>query len=192
MLLIINLKKYKRGKNLLELIKKIKKYKPKAVIGILPKDVNKIKGKKFSQYYTKKEEMKKFKGIFLNHSDYPLKFDKLKKQVNESKKLGLKVLVFSPNLAHVRKVKKIKPWAIAYEDKKLIGTGRSITTYKANTVKEFGKIMKGSGIIPVCGAGISNKEDIKAAKKLGCEGVAISSAVAKGSLKKAERFLKGI
>jgi len=34
-------------------------------------------------------------------------------------------------------------------------------------------------IVPLCGAGISNKEDVEAAKKLGVKGVLVASAIVK-------------
>ncbi len=55
-------------------------------------------------------------------------------------------------------------------------------------MERFVKMLKGSKIIPLCGAGIGNLEDVLEAKRLGCKGILISSAIAKD--KKPERFLK--
>jgi len=60
-----------------------------------------------------------------------------------------------------------------------VGSGKPITKYKSQNVKKFSEMLKGTKIIPLCGAGISSKEDIIAAKKLGCKGVAIGSAIAR-------------
>ena len=52
--------------------------------------------------------------------------------------------------------------------------------------------MKDRGIIPLCGAGISNSEDVKIAMDLGVNGVLVASAIAKAPLKKAKKLLMEI
>ena len=86
--------------------------------------------------------------------------------------------------------KKLKPYAIAFEDPKLVGSGKSITSYNAKNVLKFSKLLKSTKIIPLCGAGISSLDDIKESKKLGCKGVLISSSIAK--VNKPDKLLKDI
>jgi len=101
----------------------------------------------------------------------------------------LKVIVCVPSLSYVRAVRKLKPWAIAFEDAKLIGSGKSITDSRKKAVERFARKLKGSEIKSLCGAGINSIDDVKAAKILGCEGVLIASAIAK-DFRKGEKFLK--
>jgi len=67
-----------------------------------------------------------------------------------------------------------------------------VTQGKKDNVKEFVKLLKGTGIFALCGAGVSTAEDVKMAKNLGCQGVLISSALAKVRLSKAIKLLKEI
>ncbi|MDO8467914.1 MAG: triose-phosphate isomerase [Nanoarchaeota archaeon] len=178
MLIIINFKNYKKGKQVLDLAIKIQKYLPNSIVAVPSPEIkevsSKTKLKVYSQYYYNNTNS----GTLLNHSEHKLSFSVLKKQVEVCKKLKLKTLVFASNINEARRIMKLKPTMLAYEDSKLIGTGKSITSYKTNEVKEFAKLLKGKKIIPLCGAGISNKEDIQEARRLGCKGVVISSAIA--------------
>ena len=193
MLIVVNFKNHKKGKKVLELTKLIEKYNQRAIIGVPFKNISEVskktKLKVYSQYLNNKFDAKKLKelgakGTFLNHSDYKLNFDKLKQQVREANFRGLSIIIFASNLSEAKKIiinKSLisKVYAIAFEDPKLIGTEKSITKYKANDVIKFSKLFKNSKVIPLCGAGISTIEDIKEAKKLGCKGVAIASAITK-------------
>ena len=119
------------------------------------------------------------KGSLLNHSEHPISIKKIRDTLKICDKLNLKVICCASSLNKVEKIKKMKPYAIAYEDPKLISTGKSITKYNPKSIEKFVKLLKGTRIIPICGAGISNRHDIKAAEKLGCKGVLIASAIAK-------------
>src|SRR3989344_2858570 len=202
-MLIVNFKKYKKGKKAVELAKTIEKYDKKALIALLPREIINIKGKTslrvLSQYVKNKEDIyisKKYNvyGSLLNHSDYPISVDKIKDINKNASNIRVKLIICASSLKMAKKVKSLnpKPWAIAYEDPKLIGTGRSITEYKKDNVKEFVKLLKGTGIFALCGAGVSTAEDVKMAKNLGCQGVLISSALAKVRLSKAIKLLKEI
>jgi len=191
-MIIVNFKNYKTGKAVLALAKKI----PKGIIVAVPTaDISsvstKTKLKVFAQHIDSKkkgkttgfdisEDVKKAgaSGSLLNHSEHKISFKKLKETMKQAKKSKLKIIACASSLSEANKIKKLKPYAIAYEDPKLISTGKSITKYKSDSVKKFAKSLNKTKIIPICGAGISSKEDIKEAKKLGCKGVLVSSAVA--------------
>ena len=106
------------------------------------------------------------------------------------KKINLKVIVCAANLIEVKKIKKLNPFAIAFEDPKLISTGKSITKYKTNELKKFVSLLKNTKIIPLCGAGINSKNDYLEALNLGCKGILVSSVIANS--KNPEIFLKGV
>jgi len=130
------------------------------------------------------------KGTLLNHSEHKIKSEEIKKTIKECNKLKLKVIVCASNLKEAKEIKKFKPYAIAYEDPKLIATGKSITKYKTKDLEKFILVLKNTKIIPLCGAGINSKEDYKEALKLGCKGVLVSSIVANS--KNPEKFLKEV
>ena len=88
------------------------------------------------------------------------------------------IIGLSISIEQLKKIIKFKPTAIAFEDSKLISTGKSITQYNPESIRKFIKTIKHTSIIPICGAGISTPVDVKEAYKLGCKGVLIASALA--------------
>ena len=193
---VINFKTYKQGKQVLNLAKKISKIDKKAILCLQAADIypvsRAVKNPVFVQHVDSRKKgrntgyivLESIKseggsGTLLNHSEHRISLYEIKLIINRCKTLGLKEIVFAGTLNEVKKIQKFKPWAIAYEDPYLVGSGKSITKYKSRNVKKFADLLKKTKIIPLCGAGISSKEDIMAAKKLGCKGVAIGSAIAR-------------
>ena len=125
-------------------------------------------------------------GTLLNHSERRLDFDTLKKTVQRAKKVGLMTFVCVKNIKEAISVAKLKPYAIAYEDPKLISTGIPISMAEPKSLKNFVDVIrkKDKDIILLCGAGISNSRDVAAALGLGTNGVLLSSAVMKAKDKK--------
>ena len=115
-------------------------------------------------------------GTLLNHSDHPLELDEIKRLTKECNKLKLKVIICVKNFDNMNKIIKFKPWGIAYEDPKFIGTKNAITNYPKNLLR-FMKYFKDCKSVSLCGAGINKKEDVENALKLGFRGVLVSSAV---------------
>lgn len=193
-MILINFKNYITGKGALNLAKTIQKYLPNAVVAVPALDIQQIarktkltviaqhvscfhKGRATGFIVPEFAKQDGAKGSLLNHSEHQLKFDQIKKTINESNKIGLKMVLCASNLNEVKKFIKLKPYAIAFEDKKLVGSGKSITEYKTKDVEQFVKLLKNKKIVPLCGAGISSAQDVKAAKMLGCKGVLIASAI---------------
>lgn len=182
----------------MKLAKKIERYLPKAIICPPTIDMEpisqKTKLKIFAQHadaqdsekatgYNTLKALKKAgaSGTLINHSEHPLSISNIYKIIVMSKKLNLKTIVCTPSLRNMKmilKIKKAKPYAIAFEDPKLISTVKSITKYNKKEIIKFIKTIKKTKIVPLCGAGISTSEDVKEAYKLGCKGVLISSAIA--------------
>ena len=197
-MIIVNLKNYKIGQEALRLAKLIEKYLPKAIIAVPTIDVEVIVqktklnifaqhadfqlGEKTTGYNTLKALKKAgINGTLINHSEHPESLTNIYKLCLISKKLNLKTVVCTPTLREMKPIlknKQAKPYAIAFEDPKLISTGKSITKYSPEKLLEFVKIMKKTKIIPICGAGISTAEDVKQAYAFGCKGVLIASAIA--------------
>lgn len=196
-MIIINFKKYKVGIEALKLAKQIEKYLPKAIVAVSAIDIEIIKSKTkltlIAQYADpEKGDRTSFntlkalkeagaKGTLINHSEHPIKIQDIYKTLLLSKKLKMKGIVCASNLRGMKSIlnyRKVKPYAIAFEDPKLISTGKSVTRYEHKILINFIKIMKKTNIIPLCGAGISKAEDVQQAYKLGCKGVLIASAIA--------------
>jgi len=197
-MIIINFKNYKAGIEALKLAKQIEKYLPRAIIAVPTIEIEtiaeKVKLRVIAQHadpqdsnratgYNTLKALKGAgaKGTLINHSEHPLKIQDIYKTLLLSKKLKMKGIVCTSNLRGMKSILttlKLKPYAIAFEDSKLMGTGKSITKYESQDIKKFVAIMKKMKIIPVCGAGISKAEDVQQAYKLGCKGVLIASAIA--------------
>lgn len=204
-MIVINFKNYKSGKEVLKLADKIEKHLPYAIVSVpalnlketaemttssvYAQHIDSESGKRVTGFITA-EAVKKSgaKGTLLNHSEHKLDYKKLKETVKECRKNKLKTILCASDIREVKKLKKLKPYAIAFEDPKLISTGKSITEYNTEGIKKFVKSLKRTNIIPLCGAGISSAEDYAEAKKLGCRGVLIASAIANS--KNPEKLLK--
>ena len=119
------------------------------------------------------------KGSLINHSEHKVVLKQILDTIKLTKKNNLKLIACISDFNNLKKIKKLKPFAIAYEEPDLISSGRSITNANPINVKKFSKELKNSGVKALCGAGISTKEDIIKAKELGCDGVLVSSAIVK-------------
>ena len=206
-MIVINFKNYKAGKNALQLAKKTQKYLPRAIICASALDiemiVDKTKLSVFAQHADSQEgnratgynilkSLKEAgaKGTLINHSEHRISFDMIKKTLREAKKFKLKIIVCESNFNEVKKIARLKPYAIAFEDPRLVGSGKSITKYRTRDVEKFADLLKGKDIIALCGAGINSADDVREAYKLGCNGVLIASAIANS--KKPEILLREI
>lgn len=205
--IIVNLKTYLQGPQTYRLAKKIEELglENKIILAAQPTEVGMLteftKLRPYSQHvdfwergrntgYIIPESLKvaEARGSLLNHSEHKISLEEIKKTIKRCNKLKLKLVVCASSLSEVKKIKSLKPYAIAFEDPSLIATGRSITKHNPKEIKQFVKLLDKTKIKPICGAGISSASDAEEAKKLGCKGVLIASAIAKS--KNPEKLLK--
>jgi len=214
-MIVINTKNYKFGKELLDLSKDVQKYLGKVVIAVPSTDIREISEKTklivYSQHVVPVEDERHTgfviseavksagaKGTLVNHSEHKVSEHYIKETLRVCEKKNFGVIVCVSSLNEAKKILKLRPrpLAIALEDKWLIGTGKSITKYKSGDIAEFVKLLKGSRVLALCGAGISDARDVFEAYRLGCEGVLIASAIAKNKnyvdLLKEIKELKGL
>jgi len=120
-------------------------------------------------------------GTLINHSERKLTLDEIKKRVDIAKKYRLITVCCSADIEESKEIAKFDPDFIAYEPPELIGTGIPVSKTKpevvTNTVEEVKKI--NPRIKVLCGAGITNGEDVKKAIELGTVGVLLASGVVK-------------
>lgn len=191
--IIINLKTYKQGKKVIELVKKISKVNKKIIIGVQATDIFAVSRKVQNPIYVQHVDYQKpgrntgfvlpeavkasgAKGIFLNHSEHKLSFDVIKKTVKRCREVGLKVAIFAGSLNEAIKIKKLKPDYLIYEPPELVGGDVSVSKAKPGLIKKISEKLKYDFIV---GAGIKTNEDLKIATKLGAKGIALSSAITK-------------
>ncbi|MEM5834607.1 MAG: triose-phosphate isomerase [Candidatus Aenigmatarchaeota archaeon] len=136
------------------------------------------------------------KGSLINHSEKKIGLEEIGKCVELLRKYKLISVVCADSLEKGKEIAKFKPNFIAYEDPILIGSGKAISKVKPDSVKEFvEEIYKIEPEIKVlCGAGITNGEDVKKALDLGTKGVLVASGVVKARNPKRvlEDFAKAI
>ena len=213
-LILINFKAYKesvgnKGLKLAKICEKVS-HRHKVSIAVAPqfadlKEIcSKVKIPVFAQHIDAIEKPGSFtghviasnlkeigvKGTLINHSERKLKLNEIKERISIAKRVGLTSVCCVPTIEVGKKVARFEPDFIAFEVPELIGTGRPISTERPGSVKRFvkavSKISRRS--VPLCGAGISNGYDVKAAIELGTKGVLVASAVVKA--KTPEKVLK--
>jgi triosephosphate isomerase len=120
-------------------------------------------------------------GSLVNHSEHRLKIADIDFIINKAASIGLLTIVCTNNIAVSKSIAELKPYAIAVEPPELIGTGRAVSKVDPaiveDTVKEVKRVDK--ECVVLCGAGVTNGEDVLAAVELGADGVLLASGVVK-------------
>ncbi|MDH3353133.1 MAG: triose-phosphate isomerase [Nanoarchaeota archaeon] len=203
-LIVVNLKTYQQGADVLKLCKKIEAVDKNIVVGVGALDVYRVsketKLKVYCQHvdgfelgrntgFILPEGVKKNDGVgvFLNHSEHPLSLDVLKKTVSRCKKLKLKTMVFAKGLIEAKIIEKLGVDYICIEPAELVAGKISVSEAKPDLIEKIGKSLKCKFLV---GAGIHSSEDVKIAMRFGAVGVALSSAVTKA--KNPDKVLRGL
>lgn len=121
-------------------------------------------------------------GTLINHSERPLALETIEAAVKRAKEVGLITTVCADTPEKSELVTRFKPLFVAYEPPELIGTGISVSKAKPEVLREAVIKVNNAGngeVIPLCGAGISTKEDVVKALELGTKGILVASAVVK-------------
>jgi len=116
------------------------------------------------------------KGSMINHSEKRVGVEKAKETVLLMKKYGLESVVCVEKVEEGKEVAKARPEFIAIEPPELIGSGRSISKYRPELIEDAVNEIDGTVL---AGAGVSTKEDVEVALKLGAKGVLLASAFVK-------------
>lgn len=117
-------------------------------------------------------------GSLLNHSENWMGPRKLKyaiKMLDEHKLLSFACV--STAFSAERILKKIKPNYIVFEPTELIGGNISVSVARKSEIVEFVAIANKNNSIPLIGAGISTRRDIRDGLGYGTEGFVVSSSV---------------
>jgi triosephosphate isomerase len=120
-------------------------------------------------------------GTLLNHSENRMQLADIEASIDKAQKLHLYTVVCTNNILVSVAAATMNPWAVAVEPPELIGSGISVSQAQpeiiSGTVEKIRAVNK--DVVILCGAGISNGDDVKSAIKLGAQGVLLASAVAK-------------
>ncbi len=120
-------------------------------------------------------------GTLISHAERRLDLGTILKTVKKCRSVGLTSVVCVPDMKNVRKIAEAGPDYIAFEDPKLIGTLKSISQLEPKSVEDFAKMVRKANpkVVPLCGAGVASRDDVKAALRLGTPGVLVATAVVK-------------
>ena len=204
-LIVINFKTYESatGEGAVELAKIIANYNKKAEMIVCPqfadlKSIADLGITVFAQHidpvgfgsntgHVLPESVKQAgcSGSLINHSERRLDFKTIEVCIQRARDVGLTAICCVPSIEDAKKVADFNPDYIAFEEPSLISSGKSISKAEPEAVKEFAKAISKTSSIPLCGAGVSNGEDVKAALELGTKGVLLASAVTKAKDPKA-------
>ncbi|MFW9889767.1 MAG: triose-phosphate isomerase [Candidatus Thorarchaeota archaeon] len=131
-------------------------------------------------------------GTLLNHSEKRMQLADIEDAARRAEHLNLYAIVCTNNPLVSVAAASLNPNAIAVEPPELIGSGISVSQAQpeviSGTVERIRVVNKDVTIL--CGAGIGTGDDVKAAIKLGSQGVLLASAVAKSD--KPEDVLKDL
>jgi len=131
-------------------------------------------------------------GSLVNHSEKKVPIEKIERIIKISKKYGIKIFALASDLREAKNIAKLSPYSLSYEPPELIASGKAVSKHKAESLKKFvGLVEKiNPKIIKLCGAGITDEDDVRAALDFGTQGVLIASAFVFSKDKK--KFLEKI
>lgn len=120
-------------------------------------------------------------GTLINHSERRLKLADIDACIARARENGLTSVVCSNNAAVSAAASALKPDMIAVEPPELIGTGIPVSKAKPEVVSGTVELVRrvNRDVVILCGAGITQGEDVAAALKLGTEGVLVASGIVK-------------
>ena len=120
-------------------------------------------------------------GTLINHSERRLRLADIDAAVTMARELDLITVVCTNNTPVSAAAAALKPDMIAVEPPELIGTGIPVSKAKPEVVTSTVEAVKkiNPDVIVLCGAGITNGDDVAAALKLGTEGVLVASGIVK-------------
>ena len=122
-------------------------------------------------------------GTLLNHSEQRLKLADIDMLIQRTRALKLISIVCTNNLPVSKACAMLNPNFIAIEPPELIGGDISVTSANPDIVRNAVNDVKNCNpnVGVLCGAGVKNCDDVKAAIELGAEGVLLASGVVKAA-----------
>lgn len=118
-------------------------------------------------------------GTLINHSERRLKLADIDATTKLARESNLISVICTNNAAVSMAAAALEPDMIAIEPPELIGTGIPVSRAKPEVVTSTVELVKrvNEDVVILCGAGITNSEDVAAALRLGTEGVLVASGI---------------
>jgi triosephosphate isomerase (TIM) len=120
-------------------------------------------------------------GSLINHSEHRIERSSIASLVERMRKLGMASIVCAQEPREVAEISStLQPDFIAIEPPELIGSGRAVS--KENPAIITKSIdAAGSRSRVICGAGITDKDDVTKAMELGSQGILVASGIVKAT-----------
>ena len=120
------------------------------------------------------------KGSLINHSEHRIEMNSIARLVERLRRIGMVSIVCAQEPQEVVEISTFEPDFIAIEPPELIGSGRAVSKENPTVIT---KSIEGAGSRSriICGAGISDKEDVSKAIELGSQGILVASGVIKAT-----------
>jgi triosephosphate isomerase len=120
-------------------------------------------------------------GTLINHSERQIRLIDIEATVALAREKGLISCVCANNPATSAAVAALKPDITSIEPPELIGTGIPVSKAKPEVVTDTVRLVQqvNPKMTILCGAGISQAEDVSIALKLGTRGVLVASGIVK-------------
>jgi triosephosphate isomerase (TIM) len=119
-------------------------------------------------------------GSLINHSEHRIEMKSIASLVGRMRKLSMTSIVCVRTPHEVMEISVFGPDFIAIEPPELIGSGRAVSKENPAIITRSIEAA-GSRSRVICGAGITDKGDVRAAIKLGSKGILIASGVVKAN-----------
>lgn len=119
-------------------------------------------------------------GSLINHSEHRIEMKSIASLVERMRKLSMTSIVCVRTPHEVTEISVFGPDFIAIEPPELIGSGRAVSKENPAIITRSIEAA-GSRSRVICGAGITDKGDVRAAIKLGSKGILIASGVVKAN-----------
>ncbi len=120
-------------------------------------------------------------GTLINHAERQLRLSEIESIISLSQERNLISCVCANNPTTSAGVGAMHPDIVSFEPPELIGTGIAVSKAQpqivTNTVNLVRKV--NSEVTILCGAGVSQSEDVSVALKLGTQGVLVASGIVK-------------
>jgi triosephosphate isomerase len=119
-------------------------------------------------------------GSLINHSEHRMEMNSIASLVKRLRRLEMVSIVCAQEPQEVVEISTFEPDFIAIEPPELIGSGKAVSKENPTVIT---KSIEGAGSRSriICGAGISDKEDVSKAMELGSQGILVASGVIKAT-----------
>lgn len=121
-------------------------------------------------------------GSLVNHSEHRLDHKTIDNLIRRLRDLEMTSVVCTRTPEEVAEISRLKPDFIAIEPPELIGSGKAVSTESPQIISDsINSASKYSNSKIICGAGITDKNDVRTALQLGVEGILVASGIIKST-----------